>query len=110
MPQDTINVNLINETLDIKHVNYYAPLLVYKCAKIKVESTSPKIKILNLNINNFEKQINTLEKEGSNGDDEFNKEKAYLTKGIGSFFSSGDTGLRSVKLLIYKDSNESKAI
>ncbi|ATQ20318.2 DUF787 family protein [Borrelia miyamotoi] len=110
MPQDTINVNLINETLDIKHVNYYAPLLVYKCAKIKVESTSPKIKILNLNINNFEKQINTLEKEGSNGEDEFNKEKAYLTKGIGSFFSSGDTGLRSVKLLIYKDSNESKAI
>ncbi|QBK63989.1 DUF787 family protein, partial (plasmid) [Borrelia miyamotoi] len=110
MPQDTINVNLIHETLDIKYVNYYAPLLVYKCAKIKLNESTPKVKILNLNINNFEKQINTLEKEGSNGEDEFNKEKAYLTKGIGSFFSSGDTGLRSVKLLIYKDSNESKAI
>ncbi|QBK64131.1 DUF787 family protein, partial (plasmid) [Borrelia miyamotoi] len=41
MPQDTINVNLIHETLDIKYVNYYAPLLVYKCAKIKLNESTP---------------------------------------------------------------------
>ncbi|UPA13794.1 DUF787 family protein [Borrelia turicatae] len=110
MPQDTISVNLTHQALDIKHVNYYQPLLVYKCSKIKVNESTPKVKILNLNINSFEKQIDALEKEGSNGDDEFNKEKEYLKKAIQAFFSSGDAGLKSVKLLIYKDSNESKEI
>ncbi|UPA15234.1 DUF787 family protein [Borrelia turicatae] len=110
MPQDTISVNLTHQALDIKHVNYYQPLLVYKCSKIKVNESTPKVKILNLNINSFEKQIDALEKEGSNGEDEFNKEKEYLKKAIQAFFSSGDAGLKSVKLLIYKDSNESKEI
>ncbi|WP_330730551.1 DUF787 family protein [Borrelia turicatae] len=110
MPQDTISVNLTHQALDIKHVNYYQPLLVYKCSKIKVNESTPKIKILNLNINSFEKQIDALEKKSSNGEDEFNKEKEYLKKAIQAFFSSGDAGLKSVKLLIYKDSNESKEI
>ncbi|UPA16712.1 DUF787 family protein (plasmid) [Borrelia coriaceae] len=110
MPQDTINVNLTHQALDIKHVNYYQPLLVYKCSKIKVETSTPKVKTLNLNINSFTKQIDALEKEGSNDQDAFDKEKAYLKKAIQAFFSAGEQGLRSVKLLIYKDSNESKEI
>ncbi|ASJ27599.1 DUF787 family protein [Borrelia turicatae] len=110
MPQDTISVNLTHQALDIKHVNYYQPLLVYKCSKIKVNESTPKVKILNLNINSFEKQIDALEKEGSNGDDEFNKEKEYLKKAIQAFFSSGDAGLKAVKLLIYKEGTEAKAI
>ncbi|AHH11665.1 DUF787 family protein (plasmid) [Borrelia coriaceae] len=110
MPQDTINVNLTHQALDIKHVNYYQPLLVYKTDKIKLNTSTPKVKILNLNINSFTKQIDALEKEGSNGDDEFNKEKAYLKKAIQAFFSAGEQGLRSVKLLIYKEGTESKEI
>ncbi|AHH04243.1 Hypothetical protein BHY_1292 (plasmid) [Borrelia nietonii YOR] len=110
MPQDTISVNLTHSTLDIKHVNYYEPLLVYKCSKIKLNTTTPKVKILNLKINSFEKQIETLEKEGSNGEDEFNKEREYLKKAMQAFFSAGDAGLRSVKLLIYKEGTEAKAI
>ncbi|UPA18699.1 DUF787 family protein [Borrelia puertoricensis] len=110
MPQDTISVNLVHSKLDINYVNYYTPLLVYKCSKIKVNTTTPKIKILNLNINSFERQIDVLEKEGSNGDDEFGKEKEYLKGAIQAFFSAGDSGLKSVKLLIYKEGTESKAI
>ncbi|WP_434757563.1 DUF787 family protein (plasmid) [Borrelia puertoricensis] len=110
MPQDTISVNLAHSKLDINYVNYYAPLLVYKCAKIKINTTTPKIKILNLNINNFERQIDALEKEGNNGDDEFNKEKEYLKGAIQAFFSAGDSGLKSAKLLIYKEQAEAKAI
>ncbi|QTL84029.1 DUF787 family protein (plasmid) [Borrelia miyamotoi] len=110
MPQDTITVNLIHETLDIKNVNYYQPLLVYKCAKVKLASSTPKVKILHLNINNFEKLIDTLEKEGSNDETEFNNEKAYLKRALCAFFSYGDAGLRSVKLLIYKESTAAQAI
>ncbi|UPA18737.1 DUF787 family protein [Borrelia puertoricensis] len=110
MPQDTISVNLVHSKLDINYVNYYTPLLVYKCSKIKVNTTTPKIKILNLNINSFERQIDALEKEGSNSDDEFGKEKEYLKGAIQAFFSAGDSGLKSVKLLIYKEGTESKAI
>ncbi|UPA18854.1 DUF787 family protein [Borrelia puertoricensis] len=110
MPQDTISVNLVHSKLDINYVNYYTPLLVYKCSKIKVNTTTPKIKILNLNINSFERQIDVLEKEGSNSDDEFGKEKEYLKGAIQAFFSAGDSGLKSVKLLIYKEGTESKAI
>ncbi|AHH11524.1 DUF787 family protein (plasmid) [Borrelia coriaceae] len=112
MPQDTINVNLTRQALDIKHVNYYNPLLVYKCSKIKAEEKGSqlKVKILNLNINNFEKQINALEKDGKNGDEDFDKEKEYLNKAIEAFFSSRDQGLKSVKLLIYKEGTESKEI
>ncbi|UPA18593.1 DUF787 family protein [Borrelia puertoricensis] len=110
MPQDTISVNLVHSKLDINYVNYYTPLLVYKCSKIKVNTTTPKIKILNLNINSFERQIDVLEKEGSNSDDEFGKEKEYLKGAIQAFFSAGDSGLKSAKLLIYKEGTEAKAI
>ncbi|UPA18616.1 DUF787 family protein [Borrelia puertoricensis] len=110
MPQDTISVNLVHSKLDINYVNYYTPLLVYKCSKIKVNTTTPKIKILNLNINTFERQIDALEKEGSNSDDEFGKEKEYLKEAIQAFFSAGDSGLKSAKLLIYKEGTEAKAI
>ncbi|UPA09655.1 DUF787 family protein (plasmid) [Borrelia nietonii YOR] len=110
MPQDTISVNLAHSELDINYVSYYTPLLVYKCAKIKLNDSTPKIKILNLNINSFEKQIEALEKEGNNGEDEFNKEREYLKKAMQAFFSAGDAGLRSVKLLIYKEGTEAKAI
>ncbi|WP_152520686.1 DUF787 family protein, partial [Borrelia persica] len=52
MPQDTISVNLTHSILDINQASYYTPLLVYKCSKIKLNTTTPKHKLLHLNINN----------------------------------------------------------
>ncbi|ACH93991.1 DUF787 family protein [Borrelia duttonii] len=110
MPSDTISVNLTHSRLDLNQVSYYTPLLVYKCAKIKLNTVSPKNKILYLNINDYEKAIGALEKEGNNGDDEFNAEKEYLKQAIQSFFAEDDKGLRAVTLAIYKDTAEAKGI
>ncbi|WP_024654618.1 DUF787 family protein [Borrelia hispanica] len=110
MPADTISVNLTHSRLDLNQVSYYTPLLVYKCSKIKLNTTSPKYKILYLNINDYEQAIDALEKEGSNGDDEFNKEKEYLKQAIQAFFAEDDKGLRSVTLVIYKETTEAKGI
>ncbi|ACH94020.1 DUF787 family protein [Borrelia duttonii] len=110
MPSDTISVNLTHSRLDLNQVSYYTPLLIYKCSKIKLNTASPKNKILYLNINDYEKAIGALEKEGNNGNDEFNNEKEYLKQAIQSFFAEDDKGLRAVTLAIYKDTAEAKGI
>ncbi|WP_231439776.1 DUF787 family protein [Borrelia duttonii] len=63
-----------------------------------------------LNINDYEKAIDALEKEGNNGEDEFNNEKGYLKQAIQSFFAEDDKGLRAVTLAIYKETTKAKGI
>ncbi|WP_210376228.1 DUF787 family protein, partial [Borreliella burgdorferi] len=86
--------------------NYYNPLLVYKTAKIKVNKDAASYKILNLTVNNYEKQIETLEKENGNGEDQFGKEKTLLKTAMSNFFNSSEESLKSADLLIYKDKPE----
>ncbi|UPA18656.1 DUF787 family protein [Borrelia puertoricensis] len=106
MPQDTISVNLINNKVHNTTINYYSPLLVYKTLKINVNKDSANYKVLNLTINNYEKQIEALEKENGNGQDEFTKEKELLKNAMSDFFNSPSVALKSAMLFIYKDKPE----
>ncbi|AWG43356.1 hypothetical protein CR532_05245 (plasmid) [Candidatus Borreliella tachyglossi] len=102
MPMDTVNVNLITSRLDITKVQYYNPLLVYKTTTLKIDDQVNNIKILPLNVNNYTKSIEALEK--ANGND-LEAEKAYLNTALGAFF--GEDALRACTLLLYKDKPES---
>ncbi|WP_367611943.1 DUF787 family protein [Borreliella kurtenbachii] len=106
MPQDTISVSFIDSRIQASRPNYYNPLLVYKTAKIKVNKDAASYKILNLTVNNYEKQIETLEKDNGNGEDQFGKEKTLLKTAMLNFFNSSEESLKSVDLFIYKDKPE----
>ncbi|WP_367604262.1 DUF787 family protein (plasmid) [Borreliella burgdorferi] len=106
MPQDTISVSLVDSRIQTSRPNYYNPLLVYKTAKIKVNKDAASYKILNLTVNNYEKQIETLEKENGNGEDQFGKEKTLLKTAMSNFFNSSEESLKSADLFIYKDKPE----
>ncbi|AAF07434.1 hypothetical protein B1U23_05165 (plasmid) [Borreliella burgdorferi] len=106
MPQDTISVSLLDSRIQASRPNYYNPLLVYKTAKIKVNKDAASYKILNLTVNNYEKQIETLEKENGNGEDQFGKEKTLLKTAMSNFFNSSEESLKSADLFIYKDKPE----
>ncbi|UPA12569.1 DUF787 family protein [Borrelia venezuelensis] len=106
MPQNTISVNLINNKVHLSQINYYSPLLVYKTLKIKVKKDQADFKALSLTINNYEKQIEALEKENGNGEDDFTKEKEMLKNAMSDFFNSPNGSLKAVVLFIYKDKPE----
>ncbi|ACN93279.1 conserved hypothetical protein (plasmid) [Borreliella finlandensis] len=106
MPQDTISVSLIDSRIQASKPNYYNPLLVYKTAKIKVNKDNTNFKILNLTVNNYEQQIENLEKDNGNGDDQFGKEKTLLKTAMSDFFNSSEESLKVAVLFIYKDKPE----
>ncbi|XPC97863.1 DUF787 family protein (plasmid) [Borreliella japonica] len=106
MPEDTISVSLVNSSVQANTPNYYNPLLVYKTAKIKVNKDAANYKTLSLTVNNYEKEIETLEKDNGNGQDQFGKEKTLLTTAMKDFFNSTEESLKSVVLFIYKDKPE----
>ncbi|XPC98150.1 DUF787 family protein (plasmid) [Borreliella japonica] len=106
MPEDTISVSLVNSSVQVNTPNYYNPLLVYKTAKIKVNKDAANYKTLSLTVNNYEKEIETLEKDNGNGQDQFGKEKTLLTTAMKDFFNSTEESLKSVVLFIYKDKPE----
>uniref|UniRef100_UPI003B2105ED DUF787 family protein n=1 Tax=Borreliella yangtzensis TaxID=683292 RepID=UPI003B2105ED len=106
MPEDTISVSLIKSSVQANTPDYYKPLLVYKTAKIKVNKDGANYKTLDLTVNNYEKQIQTLEKENGNGQDQFGKEKTLLTTAMKDFFSSTEESTKSTVLFIYKDKPE----
>uniref|UniRef100_UPI003B21E869 DUF787 family protein n=1 Tax=Borreliella yangtzensis TaxID=683292 RepID=UPI003B21E869 len=106
MPEDTISVSLIKSSVQANTPDYYKPLLVYKTVKIKVNKDGANYKTLDLTVNNYEKQIQTLEKENGNGQDQFGKEKTLLTTAMKDFFSSTEESTKSTVLFIYKDKPE----
>ncbi|WP_417903047.1 DUF787 family protein [Borreliella bissettiae] len=106
MPQDTINVSLLDSRIQTSRPNYYNPLLVYKTAKIKVNKDAANFITLNLTVNNYEKQIEALEKDNGNGQDQFGKEKTLLKTAMSNFFNSSEESLKSTDLFIYKDKPE----
>ncbi|WP_029346997.1 DUF787 family protein, partial [Borreliella garinii] len=106
MPQDTISVSLVTSRIQTNKPNYYNPLLVYKAAKIKVNKDTADYKILSLTINNYEQQIETLEKDNGNGEPQFGKEKTLLKTAMSDFFNSSEESLKSAVLFIYKDKPE----
>ncbi|WP_418906351.1 DUF787 family protein (plasmid) [Borreliella tanukii] len=106
MPQDTISVSLVKASVQANTPNYYSPLLVYKTAKIKVKKDSINYKTLDLTVNNYEKEIQTLEKENGNGEEQFGKEKTLLTTAMKDFFNSTEESTKSAVLFIYKDKPE----
>ncbi|WP_418456646.1 DUF787 family protein [Borreliella lusitaniae] len=108
MPQDTISVSLVDSRIQTSKPNYYSPLLVYKAAKIKVNKDNGDYKILSLTVNNYEQQIETLEKDNGNGngEDKLGKEKTLLKKAMSDFFNSSEESLKSAVLFIYKDKPE----
>ncbi|EEF84019.1 DUF787 family protein (plasmid) [Borreliella spielmanii] len=106
MPENTINVSLVDSSIQANTPNYYSPLLVYKTAKIKVNKDAANYKTLSLTVNNYEKEIETLEKDNGNGQDQFGKEKTLLKTAMSNFFNSTEESLKSVVLFIYKDKPE----
>ncbi|ACN93596.1 conserved hypothetical protein (plasmid) [Borreliella finlandensis] len=106
MPQDTISVSLVDSRIQVSRPNYYNPLLVYKTTKIKVNKDTANFITLNLTVNNYEKQIETLEKDNGNGQDQFGKEKTLLKTTMSNFFNLSEESLKSVVLFIYKDKPE----
>ncbi|WP_418905658.1 DUF787 family protein [Borreliella japonica] len=106
MPEDTISVSLVDSSIQANTPNYYNPLLVYKTAKIKVNKDAANYKTLSLTVNNYEKEIETLEKDNGNGQDQFGKEKTLLITAMKDFFNSTEESLKSVVLFIYKDKSE----
>ncbi|WP_031531392.1 DUF787 family protein [Borreliella garinii] len=106
MPQDTISVSLVTSRIQTNKPNYYNPLLVYKAAKIKVNKDTADYKILSLTINNYEQQIETLEKDNGNGEPQFGKEKTLLKTAMSDFFNSSEESLKSAILFIYKEKPE----
>ncbi|AFI31867.1 DUF787 family protein [Borrelia crocidurae] len=109
MPQDTISVKFTTPPIRANEVNYYTPLLLYKTDKIKIEANS-KHKLLILTKSSYLKQIDNLQKEGSNGEDEFTAEKEHLTKSITAMFSVGDFSIPSAPLIIYKETEGAKEV
>ncbi|WP_187981695.1 DUF787 family protein [Borreliella bavariensis] len=106
MPENTISVSLVDSSIQANTPNYYNPLLVYKTAKIKVNKDAANYKTLSLTVNNYKKEIETLEKDNGNGQDQFGKEKALLKTAMSNFFNSSEESLKSVVLFIYKDKPE----
>ncbi|WP_417903105.1 DUF787 family protein (plasmid) [Borreliella andersonii] len=106
MPQDTISVSLVDSRIQVSRPNYYNPILVYKTAKIKINKENINFKILNLTVNNYEQQIETLEKDNGNGEPQFVKEKTLLKTAMSDFFNSSAESLKSAVLFIYKDKPE----
>ncbi|WP_151073929.1 MULTISPECIES: DUF787 family protein [Borreliella] len=106
MPQDTINVSLVTSRIQASKPNYYNPLLVYKAAKIKVNKDNDDCKILSLTVNNYEQQIETLEKDTGDSNNQFEKEKTLLKTAMTDFFNSSEESLKSAMLFIYKDKPE----
>ncbi|AEL70298.1 conserved hypothetical protein (plasmid) [Borreliella afzelii PKo] len=106
MPENTISVSLVDSSIQASKPNYYSPLLVYKTAKIKVNKDAANYKTLSLTVNNYEKEIETLEKDNGNGQDQFGKEKTLLKTAMSNFFNSTEESLKSAVLFIYKDKPE----
>ncbi|WP_418885697.1 DUF787 family protein [Borreliella tanukii] len=106
MPENTISVSLVDSSIQANTPNYYNPLLVYKTAKIKVKKDAANYKTLSLTVNNYEKEIETLEKDNGNGQDQFGKEKTLLKTAMSNFFNSTEESLKSAVLFIYKDKPE----
>ncbi|WP_418455635.1 DUF787 family protein (plasmid) [Borreliella californiensis] len=106
MPQDTISVSLLDSRIQTSRPNYYNPLLVYKTAKIKINKDAANFITLNLTVNNYEKQIETLEKDNGSAEDQFGKEKTLLKTAMSNFFNSSEESLKSTDLFIYKDKPE----
>ncbi|WP_215540065.1 DUF787 family protein [Borreliella bavariensis] len=106
MPENTISVSLVDSSIQASKPNYYNPLLVYKTAKIKVNKDAANYKTLSLTVNNYEKEIETLEKDNGNGQDQFGKEKTLLKTAMSNFFNSTEESLKSAVLFIYKDKPE----
>ncbi|MCD2332799.1 DUF787 family protein, partial [Borreliella americana] len=73
---------------------------------VKVNKDNANFKILNLNVNNYEQQIETLEKDNGNGEPQFGKEKTLLKTAMSDFFNSSEKSLKSAVLFIYKDKPE----
>ncbi|MCD2376710.1 DUF787 family protein [Borreliella burgdorferi] len=106
MPQNTINVSLVTSKIQASKPNYYNPLLVYKTAKIKVDQDSDNYKTLSLTVNNYELQIETLEKDSGDSNNQFEKEKTLLKTAMSDFFNSSEESLKTAMLFIYKDKPE----
>nr|WKT13948.1 DUF787 family protein [Borrelia sp. BU AG58] len=102
MPQDTINVNLIENKVKLNDVGYYNPLLIYKSDCLSKGHFV-------LNITEFAESIASIGLVKEFSSDETQKKTAetqrtLLTNRFSSFFTS--EGLRSVDFYIYQDIKE----
>ncbi|ASQ29661.1 hypothetical protein CDQ96_04445 (plasmid) [Borrelia miyamotoi] len=98
MPQDTISVNLIEDTIRLERIGYYNPLLIYK-SDILSEGN------FIFNISNFEESINSLAiRQDLESDAKKSiavSQREFLLASSNNFFEVG--GLRAFNLCIYED-------
>ncbi|AYE36827.1 hypothetical protein DB313_04835 (plasmid) [Borrelia turcica IST7] len=102
MPQDTINVNLIENKVKLNDVGYYNPLLIYKSDCLSEGHFV-------LNVSGFKDSIASLKLRQEISSDESRKKTAetqrtLLAKSFSALFAS--EGLKSVDFYIYKDIKE----
>ncbi len=100
MPKNIISVSLVDSSIQASKPNYYSPLLVYKPAKIKVNKDAANYKTLSLTVNNYEKEIETLEKDNGDSNDQLGKEQTLLKTAMSNFFNSTEESLKSAVLFI----------
>ncbi|UPA18986.1 DUF787 family protein (plasmid) [Borrelia puertoricensis] len=99
MPQDTISVNLIEDTVRLHSIGYYNPLLIYKS------------EVLNeghfvLSVSSFKETLESIEikEEFKALEDQVNLaslQREFLAKSFSDFFNA--EGLRSFNFYLYKD-------
>ncbi|AHH04015.1 Hypothetical protein BHY_1064 (plasmid) [Borrelia nietonii YOR] len=99
MPQDTINVNLIEDTVKLDSIGYYNPLLIYKS---DVLSEGHFV----LSVASFKETLESIEVKGEFKSDEdkiklATTQREFLSKSFSDFFS--EDGLKSFNFSIYKD-------
>ncbi|AHH11110.1 DUF787 family protein (plasmid) [Borrelia coriaceae] len=99
MPQDTINVNLIEDTMRLDSIGYYNPLLIYKSEVLNEEHFV-------LNVSNFRETLSSLEikREFASDDEKLRTaaiDRKLLADGFIDFFN--EEGLKSCSFYVYKD-------
>ncbi|WP_445436440.1 DUF787 family protein [Candidatus Borreliella tachyglossi] len=100
MPQDTINVNLIDSAVKPNSISYCSPLLIYKSDVLSEGH-------LVLNTSSFKENIEELPKAKDLVSEDHQKakiileQKTFLATSCSDFF--GEAGLGSLSLYIYKD-------
>ncbi|WKC58455.1 DUF787 family protein [Borrelia sp. P9F1] len=104
MPQDTITVNLVDNSLQMNVVNYYRPLLIFKSEVLDGVN-------LMLTSNSYEDEIESLKIISSISSDTSKQqtaktERALLTKAARDYLDEG--GSRFLDILIFKDIKEVK--
>ncbi|APR65359.1 DUF787 family protein (plasmid) [Borrelia anserina] len=99
MPQDTISVNLIEDTVKLDSIGYYNPLLIYKSEVFKEGHFV-------LDVSSFRKTLESIEiKQKFKADEDKRKvaseEYEFLSASCSDFFAEG--GLKSFDFFIYRD-------